>query len=402
MNENRLMILYSPYEELINSYAEEFKNAGSLLVDVTSFYRKHGLRDAQKKLLKIVKENKINILFYAGKSQEFLFPVSFFRELQKKIFTSMMLTDADHFFDSRDIYYAQAMDLVICLDQPSRYRFKNYGIDAISFYSLFNAQKYVKTNDTRRDIPVSFVGLVGLKMFRKTYIDYIVSNGIAVDVYGNNSPNGFISKEKMVEVFNRTKINLNFTGMSTMTTIGKELNIQKLRRQMKGRIAEIALCGGFVLSDYASGMEEVFEIDKEIVVFSSKEEMLEKIKYYIDHDDEREEIAARGYERAQKDYDTHEAIPRLVRILYEAKQRKQHKVIRELVSDRHFEKNYATYRFEMCVVFLRNRMFKLAWLELLEIMKIRRLNFSRVLRIIMSNLFPRMREMYRVRIGKKY
>ena len=51
------------------------------------------------------------------------------------------------------------------------------------------------------------------------------------------------------------------------------------------------------LSTRENKLEELFEEDKEIVFFSSKEELLEKVIYYKNNDAERKEIAKRGWEK---------------------------------------------------------------------------------------------------------
>ena len=63
---------------------------------------------------------------------------------------------------------------------------------------------------------------------------------------------------------------------------------------------EIAACGGFLLALRSPGHESCFQEGKEAEFFSSLEECAAKIRYYLDHPDEREEIARRGCERAMR------------------------------------------------------------------------------------------------------
>ncbi|WP_352429222.1 glycosyltransferase [Thermoflexus sp.] len=64
------------------------------------------------------------------------------------------------------------------------------------------------------------------------------------------------------------------------------------------RIFEGAACGALVLTDaVANGLEELFEIGKEIVVYRDDADLMEKIAYYLRHDAEREAIARAGQRR---------------------------------------------------------------------------------------------------------
>jgi len=58
------------------------------------------------------------------------------------------------------------------------------------------------------------------------------------------------------------------------------------------------MAGGFMLTEYAPALEDYFEIDKEIVCFENAAEMVDKINYYLNHDEERRAIARAGWERA--------------------------------------------------------------------------------------------------------
>jgi hypothetical protein len=65
------------------------------------------------------------------------------------------------------------------------------------------------------------------------------------------------------------------------------------------RIFEATRAGTLLLAENCSNLDKYFEIDQEIVTFSSSEEMLDKINYYLDDRNikERLNISKQGYKR---------------------------------------------------------------------------------------------------------
>ncbi|MBI4823978.1 MAG: glycosyltransferase family 1 protein [Nitrospirae bacterium] len=378
--------------DLGKGYIREFVKRGAVFIDYEKLYLGFGKRKSEQFIRDSISRNGIEVLLYQSAPYDFHYSVEFFHRLREKVFTVMMLGDTEHYFDARDIYYAQCMDLIVVYDCLSRYRFRQYGLDAISFYSSFDKNRYFKL-DIEKDIDVSFVGDISNKVARKTYIDYIAQNAIPVEVFGNGSKNGQVSMEEMTKIFNRTRINLNFTRISLKNALRKEPNINLRLRQIKGRAAEVALCGGFVLSEYASGIEEVFEIDKEVVVFHSNEDMLDKIKYYLEHEDERNEIAENSYKRALRDYELSTAIPKLISRIEDIRRNKA-KGQSELYVDNHFLRHYTTFRVAMAVKFLRLRKWSLLFQEAYIIFRNRRLNIKKALGIFLFDFFPPLKKLY--------
>lgn len=81
------------------------------------------------------------------------------------------------------------------------------------------------------------------------------------------------------------------------------------------RTFEIPGAGGFQLSDYIEGMEEHFEIGKEIITYQSPEHFRQLAEYYLKHEDERKAIAKRGYERAVRDHTYEQRLKKVFQVL---------------------------------------------------------------------------------------
>lgn len=90
---------------------------------------------------------------------------------------------------------------------------------------------------------------------------------------------------------------------------GSKINLNMALKGMEGatprRILDIMGAGGFMLSSYCEETAQLFEEDKEIVMFRTPEELLGKVDYYLAHDREREKIADAGQRKVLEFY-THE------------------------------------------------------------------------------------------------
>ena len=71
------------------------------------------------------------------------------------------------------------------------------------------------------------------------------------------------------------------------------------------RMYEAPAHGMMLLCDKAglNAHAQIFEPDKEAVFYDSIEDAIEKIEYYLEHDEERIKIAQAGFARVHRDYD---------------------------------------------------------------------------------------------------
>lgn len=126
---------------------------------------------------------------------------------------------------------------------------------------------------------------------RPEVIHAVRRSGVEVAAYGFGWPSGRVSLSEMVAVFCQTRINLNLSNAST----GGE-------QQIKGRDFEIPGCGAFMLTARTAGVDTYFLPDQEIVCYDSLADLIEKVHYYLEHDEEREKVAQAGYERVIREH----------------------------------------------------------------------------------------------------
>jgi len=80
------------------------------------------------------------------------------------------------------------------------------------------------------------------------------------------------------------------------------------------RCFEATSTGSLLITEEVYGLDELFEYGKEIVTYKTTEEAMEKIQYYLDHEKEREEIAARGRARTDRDHSYKQRLDEMLKI----------------------------------------------------------------------------------------
>jgi spore maturation protein CgeB len=107
---------------------------------------------------------------------------------------------------------------------------------------------------------------------------------------------GVLSDAEMIQMYSRSKINLGFS------TCGSTHLSDERIMQIRLRDFEVPMSGGFYMVEYMEELEDFFEIGKEVVCYSSVEDVSDKIEYYLRHDSERERIRRAGHERCLRDH----------------------------------------------------------------------------------------------------
>lgn len=305
MNNGSNEVVYFPFDEIM---------------------RKLGRDEMNEKLLETIYQEKPDLCFF------FLFTDEFKKEVIEKItqnnetLTLNWFADDYWRFDNYSKYWAPLFHWVATTDSRAIEKYHKIGYKNVIKTQWACNHFLYKPLNLSKIYDVTFIGQPHGE--RKKIIEKIKKAGVDVKCWGRGWPNGRISQEEMIRIFSQSKINLNLTRGSSATVLkslariflrrksDRSIQIEnpkhwidnlksllgKRREQIKGRNFEIPGCGGFLLSGYADNLGEYYEDDKEIVIFKDTKALINKIKYYLEHDEEREAIAKAGYERTLRDH----------------------------------------------------------------------------------------------------
>ena len=106
---------------------------------------------------------------------------------------------------------------------------------------------------------------------------------------------------RMPHIFSTSKINLNFMTRS-------------IRTGMSLRVLDVMGVGGFLISSYTSELEEYFTDGQDLIIVHNKDELQDKIDYYLKHEDERREIARTGQTKVLEYFDYRKLLPKVLDI----------------------------------------------------------------------------------------
>jgi len=282
-----------------------------------------GRDEMNKELLKTVQKEKPDFCFF------FLFQDEIKKQTIKEITQEKGITTLnwfadDHFrFCNFSKYYAPLFDWVSTTDSQAVKKYHNKNV--IKTQWACNHFLY-KPSSLEKIYDVSFVGQPHSD--RRKIVNQIRKAGINIKCWGNGWEAGRVSQDEMIKIFSQSKINLNLTKSSgninfkalASVFLKKELNnslklinpkywipnlqsiLDKKREQIKGRNFEIPGSGGFLLTSNADNLTDYYEDGKEIVIYKDINDMIDKIKYYLEHNEERESIAQAGYERTIREH----------------------------------------------------------------------------------------------------
>ncbi len=319
-----------------------------LYFDFMTLMQERGRKWMNRRLLEVVKAEKPHLMFTVLFADEL--DRATVREISENTdtITFNWFCDDHWRFDNYSRHWAPCFNWVATTAASALPKYAKLGYrNVIKSQWACNHFLYRKM-DLPLKYDVTFVGQPHGN--RRQIIQALRHAGIDVQAWGGGWEAGRISQDQMIEIFNQSRINLNLANASVPTTIPKpwtkagarrlasrSLNVvpfgqqirsagktwfaatkpsspakvdattaidlnQQYSEQIKGRNFEVPGCGGFMLTGQADNLEDYYRFGKEVVCFDNVEDLIDKARYYLSHEDERDAIARAGYQRTMGEH----------------------------------------------------------------------------------------------------
>ena len=210
------------------------------------------------------------------------------------------------------LYDVQFVQRAVNIEELRKKGAKRVELCYRSYDPAFHRPIELNEHDKRKfQCAVGFIGTYEAE--REEFIAYLIESGISVKVVGDGWPKGkfwniispyydgpSVYGEEYVKRINGMGIALHFL---------RHVN----RDQQDSRTFEIPACGVFMLAERSILHETFFLEHQEAEFFISKEELLQKVCYYLNHETEKKQIALNGFNRSSSSKYDHSA--RLEKVL---------------------------------------------------------------------------------------
>lgn len=215
-----------------------------------------------------------------------------------------------------DIQDYRCYDLVISSFPPTVAYFKHRGIPSESVRLGFEARVLPWLKDGETPFPVTFVGSFHeVHRSRVTFLERLCALCDEIQVWGPGIEHlpaasplrrryaGQAWGRDMYQILHSSRITLNHHG-----------DVPPLYANNL-RLYEATGVGALLLTDWKEDLGGLFEPGKEVVAYRTPEECAELVRYYLEHEEERQAIARAGQQRTLGEHTYRKRMQELVELV---------------------------------------------------------------------------------------
>ena len=283
---NKFWVIHQAYHAPLREMFEEVSN-----FDPQEESYKHGKDIMNKKFIDLLKSYKPDYIMLFLVGEEF-YPETLvkIKEILPNVRVVQWNGDDDIKFDNYTVPYSAVIDYQFISQLQFAEKYDEYNLPW--FDTLGADIEKFKFLNLKKKYDVAFVGtpkgerLEYMRYLLKKKVNFILAGGGWAD-YPEFKERylGQISDEDFVKLINETRINICFSKNYFNSPHVLERSLQ------------VNACKAFALTGYVDGYFPKFKEGKDIMTFKNKEELFEKIQYYLKREKEREKIAENAYKK---------------------------------------------------------------------------------------------------------
>jgi spore maturation protein CgeB len=212
--------------------------------------------------------------------------------------------------------YVKAADIFFTMSEGHVEKFRKYKPAVFWLTQAFEPSFFQIKSLTLEDKKVyssdiAFVGNLGSKPFylrRRTYLNKVIREQFELTWWGPRMPRKISTIPLLVGSLGRAYGGRfvwgeEYAKIAKLTKIFLAFDAQPhIRKSMSARMYTAVGCGAFYLCEHVDGIEEVLEPGREIVTFHSEDDMISKIRFYLQNDRLRKKIAEAGQRRVLREH----------------------------------------------------------------------------------------------------
>jgi spore maturation protein CgeB len=209
-------------------------------------------------------------------------------------------------------------DLMLAPQQGMVDYFNDRGITAELLRHAFEPRCLKFLNpESQKTVAVSFIGLLrgGNYNKRRELLETLCSRmGNNIFIWASNldglSPVSSIRKRHQGHAWGRDLYRISANSKIALNCHSEQ------EGQFSGnkRLFDVTGLSTLLVTDLTKDLHQLFDLDKEVVAYRNANECVEVLKYYLEHDDEREAIARAGQQRTLREHTYYHRMQELIDI----------------------------------------------------------------------------------------
>ena len=321
MSLNKLLFISNGSKNEISYFADAYHNRNDLIVEVEYLWTNKrnynftyrifnklkippDVDDINGRLLDKIKSFDPNIIFIVKGNSVYPWILKSIKQEYPDIKLVSFSNDNMCLWSNKSLYYHFGInyyDLVVSINIDLYRRIEEFYSGKVLYIDKSYSKKYHKFLQLEnKQYDCLFIGSYEKERFE--IMKYLAQSGIKIDVFGNmwdKADVSNISSNLTIHYQELVGNDYNHSLANAKIVLGflRKVNLDT----QTSRTFEIPACGGFMIMEYTENQDRLFAEDKEMVYFRTKEELLNKILYYIKHQDEAQSIVNAARSRCETD-----------------------------------------------------------------------------------------------------